>query len=130
MKLALIPAVLALVPLPAPAADYTLFIWETAADIALRADPGTDGQAYWAAYAAFGDSLAASGALRGGAPLDAAAPPAGAQGSGGLLLGGYFRLEADTPEQARALAQAAPALVRGGAVTLAPHAAAPTMASN
>lgn len=109
-------ALLAALPLAAPAADFTIFIHETPADSALRSDPGAAGQAYWATWAAWSADLAASGAMTGGAPLVPGAP-----GPDGLILGGYFAIRADSPADAAALAATAPSALRGGTATVAAH---------
>ena len=124
----------------ASAAEFTLFIYETPADIALRTDPSSPGQAYWAAYGGFAKALEEARVIRGGAPLQ---PPSagkvvsaaegetavsdGAYASTELVLGGYFKI--DVADEAAALAWAgkAPAAVRGGKVEVRPSFAAPKM---
>ena len=54
--------------LAASAEPFTIFIWKTPEDIALRADQGGAGQAYWAAYASYGEAIGP--AMVGGAPLN------------------------------------------------------------
>lgn len=111
----------------ARAEPFTILVYETEADFALRSDTTAAGQAYWAAWGRFAEVLQTSGAIRGGAPLQlpsqgrtlrAGAPTAGAAGSmaaGGLHLGGYFSVEAPSLDAAAALAAQAPSVSRGGA---------------
>lgn len=90
---------------PATAADFTILIYETPRAIAVRADPGPAGQAYWARFATYGKALTDGGVLRGGAAL----APAGRGAPSG-----YFQIAADSPAQARAWAAKAPAFGDGG----------------
>jgi hypothetical protein len=109
------------------AAPYTLFIYESAGQLALR--PGNDPAtlAYWQAYDAFGKELAAAGVLRGGSALMTGAPvsqvSAGASMAGAepyaaspLALGGYFQIDVATDEDAVAWAQRLPVI--GGVVEI------------
>ena len=116
---------------PAAAEPFTLMIWETPEDIALRTDTTEAGQAYWGGYMAFAQEAGAAGILRGGSALmtDAgsivtlgAAPAA----TGPLLLGGYFQI--DVPDLAAAQDWAAklPAAATG-AVAIHPGYPAPGM---
>lgn len=101
------------------AEEFTIFIYETPAEIALRADRGPDGAAYWSAFAEYGAALGEAGVMRGGAPLLVSATDAGTAGD--LILGGYFRIETPTLAEAQALAAQAPSTVRGGAATAVGH---------
>lgn len=107
------------------AAPYTLFIYESAAQLALR--PGDDAAtlAYWEAYDTFGKDLAAAGVLRGGSALTTGAPvsqvAAGASATAtapyaasALALGGYFQI--DVPTDADAVAWAGKMPVIDGVV--------------
>jgi hypothetical protein len=134
---ALAAAMLGIAPAPALAAPFTIFIYETREDIALRADQGDAGKAYWGAYSAFGEELAKAGAIRGGAPLMVSAnmrlASDGARADGvqecrGLILGGYFQIDAPDAETAERLARLAPAITRGGAVEVIAHLPTPGMA--
>ncbi len=116
-----------LMPSIAAASEFTLFVYETPQDLALRADKGVNGQTYWAEYARFADVLKAAGAIRGGAPLqlpaeavtfDGKRSRTGTVEAGPLQLGGYFKVEAVDIKAAEALAAAAPAARRGGAVVV------------
>lgn len=120
----------------ANAGEYTVFVYETPAEYALRTDPGEAGKAYWAEFAAFADILAKSGAMRDGAPLTApsdglrlsaagVAPPQ--VGKDGLLLSGWFKIEAADRDAAQALAAQLPAIRRGGAAELRASFPAPAM---
>jgi hypothetical protein len=120
----------------AHAAEFTLFIYETPADYALRTDPGAEGQAYWAAYGGFAKTLQDSGAIRGGGPLQVEATARtiragktidGAYAVGDLVLGGYFKIEAPDMSAAEAIAAQAPSASRGGAVEIRPGFVAPAM---
>lgn len=105
---------------PAAAETYTLLIYESPAELKLRGDTGTAGAEYWGSYAAFSQSLAEAGVMRGGAALTVPAKVTG------VTLGGYFTLETATRAEAERLAAAAPAAKRGGRVEL--RANVPTMA--
>jgi hypothetical protein len=80
--LALAAATLAAVP--AGAETFTVLIYESPAELRLRDAGGDAGAAYWHAYAAFGQSLAEAGVMRGGAALAVPAKPTE------VTLGGYF----------------------------------------
>lgn len=109
----------------ARAETYTLLVYEAPEQIALRRDGGDAGRAYWADYARYGQTLQASGALRGGAALETdAATPASI---GGLRLGGYFQVDAAGPDAARALADKAPTVRHGGIVEVRPNLPGPAM---
>jgi hypothetical protein len=104
---------------PAVAADYTLLIYESPAQLALRADPGPKGAAYWKGFADAGAALAKAGVLKGGAALN---PRAASVGKGTATAPtGYFVISAPNLETARALAAALPA-VKTGHVDIEPHA--------
>jgi hypothetical protein len=119
---------------PAVAEPWTILIYETEAELALRTDPSEAGAAYWGAYAAYGKALADAGVLRGGAALDPAAvltvSPAGTGerplAAAPLALGGYFQI--DVPDRAAALGWAAKAPAAAtGAVELRKGFPAPGM---
>ncbi len=120
----------------ARAAEFTLFIYETSADYALRTDKGAEGQAYWAAYGGFAKTLQDSGVIRGGGPLQVEATAKtiragktidGAYAVGDLVLGGYFKIEAPDMDAAVAIGAQAPSTARGGAVEVRPGFVAPGM---
>jgi hypothetical protein len=117
--LALAAATLAAVP--AGAETFTVLIYESPAELRLRDAGGDAGAAYWHAYAAFGQSLAEAGVMRGGAALAVPAKPTE------VTLGGYFTIEIATRAEAEALAAKAPAVTRGGRVDVRSN--VPTMAS-
>lgn len=108
----------------AVAEPFTLFVFESPAELARRADPGADGQAYWKEYADFGARLQAAGAIRGGSPL----APAAGLAAGELPLGGYFIIEAADRAAAERWAAEAPASRRGGRVLVATPVPSPAMA--
>ncbi len=111
-------------PAVARADDFTILIYESSAELALRTDEGTAGKAYWADYAAYGETLAKAGVIRGGAALVAA------RGAKGPQLSGYFTIAAPDRAAAEALAKAAPANRRGGRAELRANYPAPTMAAS
>ena len=117
-------AALALAALPAGAETYTLFVYETPADIALRADTSAEGAAYWAAYSEFGAQLGRDGVVRGGAPLIP-----GETGTGELILGGYFQIETASRAAAEAYAAEAPSSKRGGKTVVLEHLPTPGMSA-
>ncbi len=108
---------------PASAETYTLFIYETPSDIALRTDAGPEGTAYWAAYSEFGALLGRDGVVRGGAPLI----PRDRAGTGELILGGYFQIETASHAAAEAYAAEAPSSKRGGKTLVLEHLPTPGM---
>lgn len=131
---------LAAVAAPAPAEEFTLMIYETPADLALRTDAVAAGPAYWQAYAQYSEALKAAGVLRGGAALagdegvvavTAAGEAPGAHARFGdgqqTQLGGYFVVDVADRDAAVAWARKAPALARGGAVEVRPAYPAPAM---
>lgn len=111
----------ALTAVPASAETFTVLVYESPAELRLRGAGGEAGAAYWGAYAAFGQSLAEAGAMRGGAALAVPAKPKG------VTLGGYFTIETATRAEAEALAAKAPAVTRGGRVDVRSN--VPMMAS-
>lgn len=95
----------------AQAAPYTLFIYESTEQLALRPGDGDATVAYWMAYDTFGKELTAAGVLRGGSALSTGAPvsqvAAGAPATATapyanseLLLGGYFQIDVPTDADA------------------------------
>lgn len=117
MRFLLPIALLAAAPLAA--ADYTLMIYETPAQLALRADPGPKGAAYWQGFAGAGAALAKAGALKGGAALDPRGASVGTGNSPSPT--GYFIISAPDLVAAKALAANIPA-ARSGRVDIVPHA--------
>ena len=120
-----------LVAAPAFAEPFTLMIWETPEEIALRTDTTEAGQAFWAAYMAFAQEAGAAGVIRGGSALmtDAAAIVtlgAGPSAGGALLLGGYFQIDVPDLAAAKDWAAKLPAS-RTGAVAIHPGYPAPGM---
>jgi hypothetical protein len=105
---------LALTSAPALADTFVLLIHEHPDQIALRSDPGTAGQAYWGAYAAWGQEAAAAGILRGGAAM-VPVPVAvlGTPGAGALVLGGFFQIDVASASEAQAWAARLPAAATG-----------------
>jgi hypothetical protein len=113
----------ALATTPALADGFTIFVYETPAEIALRTDTGEDGARYWAEWADYAALLGTEGVARGGAPL-----LPGDIAAGDLVLGGYFEIEAADQAAAARLAAAAPSAARGGEARLVRHLAMPPMA--
>ena len=118
-------AIIAATLLPAEAAPYTLFIYESPDQLALRPGTGAETGAYWAAYDSFGKQLAAAGILRGGSALLTGTPvalvragsdttSAAPYASAPLALGGYFQI--DVAAEADAVAWAKQLPVVGGVV--------------
>ncbi|MCU0730210.1 MAG: hypothetical protein MUE84_01345 [Hyphomonas sp.] len=116
-------AALALAALPAAAETYTLLIYESPGDIALRTDTGAEGAAYWQAYSDFSAELGRDGVMRGGAPLI----PDREAYTGELVLGGYFQIETASRAAAEAYAAEAPSSKRGGRTVVAEHLPTPGM---
>jgi hypothetical protein len=91
-----------LAPVPATAAPFTLFIYETPAQLALREAATPAGQAYWAAWSSYAEALAKAGIVRGGSALVVAGGAITVSATGdrdgpaapsGLTLGGYFQID-------------------------------------
>lgn len=79
----------------AQAAEHTLLIYETKAELAERTDPAR-AQGYWTRFGAYAEAMTKAGVLRGGGAF---AEP-GPAGSDGRALSGYFIV--DTPDAATA----------------------------
>jgi hypothetical protein len=104
-------------PTTADAAPFTLFIYETPAQLSLRDAATPAGQAYWAAWSAYSEALAGAGIVRGGSALvvDGGAITVSATGDregtiapSGLTLGGYFQIDVADLEAAAVWARKAP----------------------
>ena len=107
------------------AEPFTIFIFEPESEIALRTDETTAGADYWGAWAAYSNVLAEAGAAKGGAPLI----PAASVRADGMILGGYFIIEAEDQAAADTLAAKAPSANRGGeAIAIAHLPVGPEMA--
>lgn len=124
-------AAAALFTTPALAEPFTLMIWETPEDIALRTDTSEAGQAYWAGYMAFAEEAGAAGVIRGGSPLETdtvvtVAEAAPEFAAGALVLGGYFQIDVPDLATARDWAAKLPAS-KTGAVAIHPGYPAPAM---
>ena len=112
------------------AQEYTILIFESAAQLATRTSP-TARDAYWDAYDRFAGELAQAGVLRGGSALDEAQAST-VRGTGGTdravrgaRLGGYFVISAPDLATAEQWARKAPPLAL--AVEVRPHRANPHM---
>jgi hypothetical protein len=106
---------------PAAAADYTLMIYESPAQLTLRHDTGPNGAAYWQGFAAAGGALAKAGALKGGAALDPKAAAALPKASNVPTPTGYFIITAADLAAAKKLAALIPA-AKTGRVEIIAHA--------
>lgn len=118
MKRLIFVAAAAALAWPAQAADFLLLVQEAPTELAKRRDAGPAGAAYWQGFVAAGGALAKAGALKGGGALEPISPP----GRGGLVLGGYFLISADTLASARSLAARVAPNVRGGRIDVIAHA--------
>ncbi|MGQ0567753.1 MAG: YciI family protein [Gemmobacter sp.] len=99
---------------PAAAEPFVLLIHESPDQIALRADAGAAGQAYWGAYAAWGAEAAAAGVMKGGAAMvPVPVATVGTMAPGALVLGGFFQIEAASVADAQAWAAKLPAAETG-----------------
>jgi hypothetical protein len=123
MKLlfSLVAAAATLAPVAGYAAPYTLMIYESAEQLALRPGTGDATAAYWQAYDVFGKELAAAGVLRGGSALTSGAPVSlvasgtaeaatAPYAEAPLTLGGYFQIDVPTDADAVAWAQKMPVI--------------------
>lgn len=124
MKTILPMLALALVAPSAHSAEFTILIYETKQDLALRQDQGPAGKKYWTEYTQFAAALMQAGAMRDGAALAVSSSPSKSEA---LQLGGYFKIEAPTLAAAQTLAQQAPTSRRGGTVEVRPTVPNPAM---
>lgn len=131
----------ALITTPAArAAEFTILIYETEADLAARTDPAR-ADAYWGSYNAFAGKLAAAGVLRGGSALSeteartvevrggAARVRPTARTQRGTRAGGYFVIDVASLEDAVRWAEGAPGAATG-TVEVRPHRPNPAMGAN
>lgn len=123
MKATLLALALLAAAGPAVAKEFTLLIHESPEALALRERGDADGQAYWAAFAAYGADLAKAGVLRGGMPLT----PVAGTAVDGRPLGGFFIIDVKDQAEADAWARRAPS--RGGRAIAVPAATSPMMAA-
>ncbi|MBC7843753.1 MAG: hypothetical protein H7099_15640 [Gemmatimonadaceae bacterium] len=118
--------------------QFSIMIWETPEQLALRTD-GARGGAYWAAFADYGAELQKAGVLRGGTALrtgDAVRTVTVRNGrsmvasrahvNSRTALGGYFIIEVPTLDDAVRWAERLPSALTG-AVEVRPAYPAPTM---
>lgn len=130
-----------LLPLAAQAAEYQLQLFETPQELAKRSDPSPAGQAYWGAFAAYGEALKAAGILRGGAALRAGDEARSVRVRGGKVTttqppvahpparpGGYFVIDVDSLDTAMAWAAKSTTAQSGGVVDVRPFYPVPGMA--
>jgi hypothetical protein len=114
-------AILALF-LAAPAAqsaEYTLFIFESADQIAARNDPAR-ARDYWGGYAIFATEAGKAGIMRGGAGVEASGPAVGPVPAAPGALGGYFVIDVPDLATARTWAERIPA-AKSGRVEIRQH---------
>ena len=99
---------------PALAEPFVLLVHETPDQIALRADAGPAGMAYWAAYADWGKQAAEAGVMRGGAAM-VPVPVAtlGTLDPSALILGGFFQIDVPDVATAESWAARLPATTTG-----------------
>jgi hypothetical protein len=104
---------------PAEAEPFTLMIYESGGQLALRTDAGAKGTAYWGTYATFAAEAGAASILRGGQALvtDPAAivttAGPGAHATSRLALGGYFQIDVADIDAALDWARRLPAATTG-----------------
>jgi len=115
----------------AQAAEYSLLVYETKAELAARTDI-VKSDAYWGGYNAFAGELVKAGIMRGGSAVDEKTVLVIASGKSseqnpevnGSYLGGYFVI--DVPNIEAASSWAAKVSTKGF-VEVRPHRANPTM---
>lgn len=120
------------------AEQFTLFIYETKAEIASRTDKDK-APAYWSAYGAYAQALTEAGILRGGTALPGSALGKTVRATEGqpavterpvaesdLELGGYFIIEVADLAAALEWAKKSPGIA-AGAVEVKPHYVNPNM---
>ncbi len=124
---------------------FTIFIYESPAELARRNDNTDSGQQYWAAYAAFAGKLEKAGVMtpagcclqpdsaarviRSATGKPVVSEGAYASAPAGHQLGGYFVIEVDTLEAALDWARQAPSTATG-AVEVRPAYPMPPMMSH
>lgn len=115
---------------PAPQ-QYTLLIYETPADFAMRTHPA-QAEGYWSRFAAFAATMQQAGVLRGGAALEGGAAVRRV-GAGKALVrseslepSGYFIIEVADLAAAERWAAQVPAAARG-LVEIRAHVISPAM---
>lgn len=110
----------------AAAEPYTLMIFETTGELALRTDPGEAGKAYWAGYGRFAQEATAAGILKGGTALHAtekvsavtlvggnAETDAAFDNGAATRLSGFFQIDVASEADAIAWASRIPAAATG-----------------
>jgi hypothetical protein len=115
----------------AHAAEYSLVVYETKAELAARTDTAKS-DAYWNGYNAFAGELVKAGIMRGGSAVDEKIVRVVASGKtselnpevNGSHMGGYFVIEVPNIEAATSWAAKVPTQ---GFVEVRPHRANPTM---
>lgn len=137
---ALLPSAISAQSAPsAPDAQlYSIMIWESPAQLALRTDP-VHGATYWAAFAKIGEELQRAGVLRGGTALrtgDEVRTVTVRNGNPQVRhvahvraredLGGYFIIEVASLDEALRWAARIPTAITG-AIEVRPAYPAPTM---
>ncbi len=131
MKTYVFAAAAALLAAPAIGEPFTLMIWESPEELALRTDTTAAGHAYWGGYMAFAEEAGAASILRGGSALRTEAGSivtlgTAQEATGALRLGGYFQIDVPDLGSARDWAAKLPAS-RTGAVAIHPGYPAPGM---
>jgi|GEM_PF-462781 len=125
-------------PAPAAGETFTIFVYETPAEVAARTDVKR-AQAYWASYGQYGEAMQAAGVLRGGSVMKWGADVRTIRVRSGREsisigpatetrdhLGGYFVIEARGMEEALKWAAKCPA-ASTGKVEVRPAYPAPSM---
>ena len=120
----------ALAPSATRASEFTILVYEPAAELAARSDAAR-APAYWAKYDAFAAELARAGVLRGGSALSETTSTT-VRGRGGAdtafaaaRLGGYFVIDVADLAAAEAWARRVPDSATG--VEVRPHRPNPSM---
>lgn len=124
---------------PAAAEQFTILIYETPDQLALRTAQTPEGQAYWAAFDGIGKEMGAAGILKGGAALTGNAglrtvevrdgkveARDGGVASAPNQLGGYFIIDVAGIDQAVEWAAKIPSAATGS-IEVRPHFAVPGM---
>lgn len=125
----LLPVLAVAIAASAQAGEFTLFVHESKADYALRADK-EKAPAYWAAHTAVAKAMADAGIMRGGTALHATASAKAvgqpAKDDKKTELGGYYVIEVADMDAALKWAAKVP-VSKGGSVVVVPHYPNPTM---
>jgi hypothetical protein len=108
---------------PAPTATHVLIYHETPAEFARRS--GSDSEAYWKEWGSYIGKMNATGKVVGGSAFEPAESGETLESRPnvakfGVRVSGYLAVKVDSLAEAKAFAEASPAIRNGGAVEVRP----------